>query len=44
MSNQDQKAIFITGSSSGLGLLGVHSVSISNISTATVKRDAINDV
>src|SRR6266446_3148972 len=26
------------------GLLGVHSVSISNISTATVKRDGINEV
>ena len=28
----------------GNGLLGVHSVSISNISTATVKRDGINEV
>src|SRR2546430_14694545 len=26
------------------GLLGVHSVSISNMSTATVKRDGINEV
>src|SRR2546430_17531692 len=28
----------------GNGLLGIHSVSISNISTTTVKRDGINDV
>jgi hypothetical protein len=28
----------------GDSLLGVHFVSISNISTATVKRDGINDV